>query len=100
MLDLSHLYILLISTNRTKCQLAANERMYNLIDGSKIQALRARDGISQKQLGKIVGVDQSMIGYIEREARRPSVEVLIRLANYFDVTLDDLVRKEILHTAE
>lgn len=64
-----------------------------MIDGSKIQALREQANLTQTEFGKIIGAEQSMIGYIEREVKRPSVELLARIADYFNVTMDYLLKK-------
>ena len=64
-----------------------------MVDGSKIRALREQADLTQTELGKIVGVEQSMIGYIEREVKRPSFELLARIADHFGVATDDLRKK-------
>ena len=65
-----------------------------MVDGSIIRVLREQAGLTQTELGKIVGAEQSMIGYIEREIKRPSVELLARIADYFGVAMDDLRKKK------
>lgn len=65
-----------------------------MIDGNKIRFMREQKGLNQTQLGELVGVEQSMIGYIERGIKRPSVELLARIAECLGVKMDDLIRKE------
>ena len=65
-----------------------------MVNGSKIRDLREQNNMTQVELGEIVGVEQSMIGFIEREIKRPSVELLARIADCFGVAMDDLRKKE------
>jgi transcriptional regulator with XRE-family HTH domain len=48
--------------------------------GPLIKARREAAGLSQKELGRSVGVTASHVGYIESGARRPSHTLLFRLA--------------------
>ncbi|GEM_PF-813796 len=57
----------------------------------KIKELRARKGLTQEALGKIVGVSTSMIGMYETGARNPSYEVLLKIADCFNVSTDFLL---------
>jgi transcriptional regulator with XRE-family HTH domain len=59
--------------------------------GKIIKALRAEKGITQEELGKILGVTTSMVGMLETSARRPSYEVLTKISDYFNVTTDYLL---------
>lgn len=61
--------------------------------GKKIKELRLENNITQEDLAKQVGVSTSMIGMYETGARKPSYEVLIKMANYFNVTTDHLLGK-------
>lgn len=49
-----------------------------------VASARAEKGISQKQLAKLSGIDQSDISKIERGIANPSVETLERLAKALD----------------
>jgi len=60
----------------------------------KIKQLRAEKKKTQEELGKIIGVTTSMIGMYEMGVRRPSYEVLIKLADYFGVTTDYLLGRK------
>ena len=65
-----------------------------MINGQKLKYLREERGISAAQLGNAVGVNQSMIANMEREFKKPSVELLARIAEYFGVTVDELIKKK------
>jgi len=62
--------------------------------GSKIKELRAKKQITQEELGKIVGVTTSMIGMYEIDARKPSYDVMKKLADYFNVPVDYLLGRD------
>ena len=64
-----------------------------MISGNKIKELREQKGVTGAELGDAVGASQSMIAHIEREVKRPSAELLARIADYFGVTMDDLRKK-------
>lgn len=56
----------------------------------KIKELRLNSGISQKKLANAIGVAQSSINYWEKGQRTPSVSAAQKLADYFNITLDEL----------
>lgn len=59
--------------------------------GDKILTLRKEKGWSQQQLAKKIGTSGPIIGRYERDEMVPSVEVALKLANAFNITLDYLV---------
>ncbi len=52
--------------------------------------LRKSKGLTQKELAKALDVTQTAITYWETGKREPSIEMLEKIANYFDVSLDYL----------
>ena len=58
--------------------------------GLRIRRLRQERGWSQAQLGQKVQVHQKQISGYERGVHVPSTEVLIRMAELFNVSLDYL----------
>ena len=48
-------------------------------------------GLSQKQLGKMIGVADTAISKYERRECDPSIENLIKMADIFGVSVDTLV---------
>lgn len=58
--------------------------------GKKIKELRKEKNITQKQLAEILQVTESTIGNYEINRIRPSHEILLAIAEYFDVSLDEL----------
>jgi transcriptional regulator with XRE-family HTH domain len=61
--------------------------------GQQITALRKKKGISQADLGKRVETSGDIIGRYERDEVKPSIEVVIRMADALEVSLDYLVGK-------
>ena len=59
-----------------------------------IEKRRIAAGLSQRQLSRLVGVQQNTISQYEKGKREPSLEVLIKLADIFGCTIDELVRGE------
>lgn len=57
----------------------------------RLKELRIKVGLKQSELGKKVGVSASTIGMYEQGRRSPDREMLIKLSNVFNVTLDYLV---------
>ena len=60
----------------------------------KITTERARKSVSQAEVAKEAGVTQATISYIESGDKIPSVALLKRLAQYFDVSMDYLTNNE------
>lgn len=53
-----------------------------------LKALREDKDITQSELGKLFNVNQITISQYERGTRQPSLEILIKYAQYFNVSLD------------
>ncbi len=63
--------------------------MFNF--GEHLKRLRTKHGITQKQLGEAIGASERGIQNYEMGTRKPTYDMLIALADYFDVSLDYLV---------
>lgn len=59
--------------------------------GKQLRKLRNKQGISAKTLGGILGIPQTTISNWENLKSEPNYESLIKIANYFNVTVDYLV---------
>ena len=57
----------------------------------RIQDLRVDSDLSQRQLGEILHISQRSYSHYETGSRNIPVEMLIRLANYYEISLDFLV---------
>ncbi len=56
-----------------------------------LKLLRKEKGISQQQLADIIGVTQQSINKYENHKIEPDIDTLIRLASFFDTSIDYLV---------
>ena len=56
-----------------------------------IKCLRNAAGINQTELAKALAISVKTISHWETGYTEPSVHQLMQLADYFDVTLDELV---------
>lgn len=54
--------------------------------------LRKDKGISRKTLAEAIGVSSASIGYYENADRVPDIEVLVKIADCFNVTCDELIK--------
>ncbi|HJF35008.1 MAG TPA: helix-turn-helix domain-containing protein [Clostridium perfringens] len=64
----------------------------------RLKELRNKAGLKQSELGEKVGVSASTIGMYEQGRRSPDREMLIKLSNVFNVTLDYLVDNNNINT--
>lgn len=62
--------------------------------GEKIKSLRTLRGINQLQLANEIGVTKQCISNWENDNILPSIEMLIKLSTYFNVTTDYLLDLE------
>lgn len=61
----------------------------------KLLALRIRHGLSQRQLAAALGYSDVHISYLETGKKKPSAEFVVKLAQYFGLTPDDLLLDEV-----
>jgi len=62
--------------------------------GERLRQLRKDKDVGQKEVGAIIGVSDSSIGKYESGERTPDPTSIIKLADYFGVTTDDLLGRE------
>lgn len=63
---------------------------YRTVFSERLSILRLAQKISMVKLGEAVSISDEAIRLLERGKRSPSFEVLLALADYFDVSLDYL----------
>ena len=56
-----------------------------------LKRLRQENGISQQQLADIIMVSQQSINKYENHRVEPDIDTLIKMADYFNVTVDFLI---------
>ncbi|MCB5236554.1 MAG: helix-turn-helix transcriptional regulator [Niallia nealsonii] len=59
---------------------------------SKIKEERLKHNMSQQQLGEKLNISRQSISKWERGESYPSIELLIKISDIFDITLDELVK--------
>jgi len=59
-----------------------------------IRVLRKQSGLTMKQLGIELGMAESTVSLYETGKRSPDIQSLIRIADFFDVSLDYLCGRE------
>ena len=59
-----------------------------------LKELRKINKLDQKGFAKILNISPKTISHWETGYTEPSISQLIAIANYFDVTLDDLVDRK------
>ena len=59
--------------------------------GNKLKSLRTSKHLSQEKLAQRLGITKSMVSAYETSMRMPSYEVLIRIARFFNVSIDYLL---------
>ncbi len=58
--------------------------------GTKIRELRRRDGLTQDALAEMLGVTAQAVSRWESGGSYPDMEIVPAIANYFDITIDEL----------
>lgn len=59
-----------------------------------LKYLREKKELSQRDFSEVLGLSFAAVSNWETNHRKPGIEMIIRLAEYFGVTLDDLVLKK------
>lgn len=62
--------------------------------GERLRSLRTARGLTQKECGKLFQLSESAIGMYERDQREPSLELVRRIADYFEVTIDYILGRD------
>ena len=59
-----------------------------------LKSLRKSFGMKQAQLAELLTTSQRNVSYWENGATQPDIDTLIKIADIFDVTLDELVGRK------
>jgi transcriptional regulator with XRE-family HTH domain len=68
--------------------------------GKNIRNLRLQKNIPQRDLAQIIGVSKSTMSNYERNYSTPDPDILVKLADYFNVSIDYLFDYEDSHKFE
>lgn len=61
---------------------------------NNLKRFRKEKGVTQKVIAEYLGVTTSAYGQYETGVRQPNITILTKLADYFNVTIDDLLGRE------
>lgn len=61
---------------------------------NRLKEYRAKTGVNQSDMGKLVGVSRQTISMIERGDYSPSVTLALKIAKYFGVHVEDIFQYE------
>ena len=73
------------NTNHTPNKDTAGETIYN-----RLTVLRAERKITRMQLADALGIHYQTVGYLERGEFNPSLQLALRIAEYFDVPIEQV----------
>ena len=62
--------------------------------GKKLMKLRQSRNLRQEDLAEVLGVSRTTISYYEGKARNPTTEFVRKIADYFGVSTDQLLKDE------
>lgn len=65
-----------------------------------IRFLRKQKGLTQGDLANAINITRSSIGAYEEGRAEPKLETLLKIANYFSISLDQLVSQDLSKTLE
>ena len=80
-----------VSSSRPEAPRCVRNRPFLGIGCSAAGALRKERGLTQQQLADALGMSQSVVAYYERRADNPSLELLQKLAAFYEVPVTQLV---------
>jgi len=69
--------------SKQNSEICSNFKLHN-----RLEVLRAERGLSRQQLADAIGVNYQTIGYLERGDFNPSLEIVVRLMEFFKLPLD------------
>ncbi len=62
----------------------------NMNIGKKLKELRIQQNLTQEMLSDLLGISRVNYTRYENDKVRPDYETLIKIADFYDVSLDDL----------
>ncbi len=63
--------------------------------GENLKFWREQKGLTQTELAKATGLKQQMISWWEADKGYPNVDFCVKLADFYEITLDELIGREI-----
>ena len=66
--------------------------------GKEIKNARIENGLTQTQVAKETGLPQNTISWIELDKGRPNIQQCVILADFYGITIDELIGHETVNT--
>ncbi len=66
--------------------------MRNNFFGKKLKELRLENGLSQQKLANELGFCNQTISFWETGSREPDLDTLLKIANYFEISVGELLQ--------
>lgn len=63
--------------------------------GEKLRALRKQHGLTLTQLGDMLDVHNTYVSQMEKGKKIPNAAMILKIADIFGVTVDQLMRDEL-----
>jgi transcriptional regulator with XRE-family HTH domain len=63
--------------------------------GEKVYQLRTQRGLTLTELGNLLSVHNTFVSQLEKGRKIPNAEMILKVADTFDVTTDQLMRDEL-----
>ncbi|MEM6256624.1 MAG: helix-turn-helix transcriptional regulator [Cyanobacteria bacterium P01_D01_bin.156] len=63
--------------------------------GAKLHQLRTQQGLTLAELGGLLGVHNTFVSQLERGRKLPNAEMILKVADTFNVSTDQLMRDEL-----
>lgn len=60
----------------------------------RLKELRKAKGLTLQKIADVIGVSNGTVANYENRKREPRIDTLIKLADYFDVSVDYLIEHE------
>lgn len=67
-----------------------------MLNGSRLREVRKAKGLTQTELGELIGVGKSAICCYEKETRNPTLEAVLEMMHVFGVSADYLLGADYL----
>lgn len=68
--------------------------------GEYLKAERILRNLSQEKLAKEIGITQAQISYYEKNINEPSISICERIADFYGITVDELIGRDEIKTQE
>lgn len=69
--------------------------MIKSVFSCRLRCLRKKAQLTQEEVAKQLNIERQTYCNYENDARTPPLETIIRLADFYHVTVDDLVREKV-----